>query len=290
MARITDAIIGGKSYGAGATQPMTDLTLGGQHGWAPEYTEWVSNQGYVPKPLICKLLEAPKFMQLMPEPQKWVETLRALVELHPVKISGLNAGLTVEFDEHPVGGAGEMQQEVVDVKRERSKPTFEWIEKYGNPIQTFLHYWIQYGMMDPDTKFALIATLAGRNPNDDMLADWFTMSCAFFEPDPTHRRIVKSWICTNMMPSGTDTIEGERDLTTARSVKKISVEFSSIAQFGLGSNVYCQKLLDAINITNANPYLRPSFIQDIAADVKSTVKGYENNINTLAKSTVPGIR
>ena len=43
-----------------------------------------------------------------------VETLKALVELHPKSIEGLNSTLRVEWAETPFGGAGEMQQDVTE--------------------------------------------------------------------------------------------------------------------------------------------------------------------------------
>lgn len=288
MSRLTDAILGGRAFGRGAHQPMVDLTFGGQGGYAPNLVEWVSNQAYTRRNLIPILLEAPRFFSLMPEPQKWVDTLRSLVELHPRTIEGFKAALTVEFEEHPVGGAGEVQHEFTDVKREKSDPVFTYIEKYGMPIQTFLSHWIQYGMMDPETKFALIGTLTGQRP-DDMLADWYTMSCLFIEPDPTHRKVVKSWVSTNMMPKGTGDIIGKRDMTVATELNTLNIEFTALSQFSLGTSVFAQKILDSINIARANPYMRPSFIQNISSDVAASVESYANGVNKLAASALPGL-
>lgn len=289
MSRITNAILDQKAFGRGSSQPMLDLTYGGQHGYAPNLTEWVSNQAYVRRNLIPILLEAPRFFQLMPEPQKWVETLKSLLELQCRTIEGFNAALTVELDEHPVGGAGEMQQEVTDVKRARSEPSFTFVEKYGMPIQTFLSQWIQYGLMDPDTKYALVGTLEGQKP-EDMLADWYSASVLFMEPDPTHKKVVKSWITTNFFPKGTGEIIGKRDLTSASEVLNLTVEFTGISQYGLGANLFAQQILDSINSTNANPYLRPSFIQSISSDVAAATEGYKKNVEDLGSAAVPGLR
>jgi len=289
MSRITNAILDQKAFGRGSSQPMLDLTYGGQHGYAPNLVEWISNQAYVRRNLIPILLEAPRFFQLMPEPAKWVETLKSIIELHCRTIEGFNAGLTVELDEHPVGGAGEMQQEVTDVKRARSEPSFTFVEKYGNPIQTFLSQWIQYGLMDPDTKYALVGTLSGQKP-DDMLADWYSASVLFLEPDPTHKKIVKSWVTTNFFPKETGEIIGKRDLTSASEVLNLTVGFSGISQYGLGTNIFAQKILDTINMTNANPYLRPSFISDITSDVAAATEGYKKNVEDLGSKAVPGLR
>lgn len=289
MSRITDAILANKAFGNGSTQPMLDITYGGQQGWAPNLTEWVSNQAYVRRNLICVLLEAPRFFSVMPDPQKWVSSLKSLMELHCKSIEGFNAGLTVETDEHPVGGAGEFQQEVTDVKRARTEPSLTFVEKYGMPIQTFLHNWITYGLMDPDTKYAMVGTLSNQRP-DDLLADWYSMSCLFLEPDPQHRKVVKSWVTTNMFPKETGEIIGKRDLTTASEVLNLTVPFTGISQFSMGTNLFAQQILNTINMNNSNPYLRPSFIQNISADVNAAVDGYKKGIEDLGKSAVPGIR
>jgi hypothetical protein len=290
MTRITNSLVT-TGWATGATQPMLDFSYGGQHGYSPNLTEWVSNQAYIRRNLICILLEAPGFFQLMPNPEIWVRSLKSLVELHARTIEGFNAALTVEFAEHPVGGAGEMQQEVTDVKRVRTEPVFGFVEKYGRPIQTFLEMWIRYGMMDPDAKIAMAGTLNSKavaptrggyqgqsagslavtngRPND-LLADWSTMTCLFIEPDNLHQSVVKSWVTTNMMPRETGPIEGKRDLTSASELLELSIPFTGISQYGLGVNKLAQAILDSINITNAVPFLHDAFIHKAQAAVATT--------------------
>jgi hypothetical protein len=277
-------------------QPILDLTMGGQHGWSPVLKEWISNQAYVRRQLIPILLEAPEFFKFMDAgdgANKWVATLRALVELHPRTIEGFSAGLTVELDEHPVGGGGEMQQEFTDVKRARSEPVFTFTEKYGMPIQAFLYNWITYGLMDPETKTAMVGTLEGSNGNADsyppnMLASWYSMTMMFIEPDPTHRKVQKAWITTNMFPKGTGEIIGKRDLTTASEVLNLNVEFTGVSQYNLGTVLAAQEILDWINITNANPYLREAFVSAIGTDVltgtESVKTGFQTGVTNLATS------
>jgi len=291
MARLTDAILGGQGAGVGyavnANQPMLDLSHGGQQGWSPNLVEWISNQAYVRRNLVCIMLEAPKLFTLLPNPEKWVQSLKSLMELHVRTIEGFNAGLTVELDEHPVGGAGEMQQEVIDVKRARTEPVFGFVEKYGRPIQTLLDYWIRYGLMDPDTKFALAATL-GQAPSD-MLADWYSMTCLFFEPDPTHSKIVQAWVTTNMFPKGNGEVIGKRDLTSASELNNLSIEFTGVSQYGIGVNVFAQNILNQINIKNADPFMRPSFIQNLAADVQAANIGYKQEAELVGSEAVSSL-
>jgi hypothetical protein len=284
MSRVTDALLGGKAFSGGHTQPMLDPTFGGQMGYSPDLREWVSNQAYVRRNVFCLLLEAPRFFRQMPNPDVFTRILRAMVERHPRTIEGLQSGLTVTTDETPVGGAGEMQEEVTDVKRARSQPVFTLDEKYGRPFQTFLGDWITYGLMDPNTKVANIGTMT--NKPTDMLADQYAATMIFIEPDPTHQKVVKSWLCTNMFPKGTGDIVGSRDLTAAMQMSQLSIEFSALTQVGTGVDIFAQKLLDNIIITNANPNLRPAFINEISADVASQASGYKAQVEDLSRTAI----
>lgn len=299
MTRVIDGLILNKDEGFSqgkAKQGMIDIRKGGMFGFAPNLSEWVSNKAYIARPVIPILLEAPQFFQQMANPELWVGTLKALVELHPQTIEGLNGSLEVEWDEHPIGGAGEMQQEAIDVKRVRTEPTFTFIEKDGRPIQTFLDWWIRYGIMDPNTKTSMLGTLPVDKIPKDYLSSWYTMTMAFIEPDITHSRVIKSWIVANMMPKTNGEVLGKRDLTTPGEILKLNIPFSGIAQFNEGTNAVCQDILDGINIRGANPAMQTAFFlrSDLAADrtdadVNAAKEAsYSIDAEQVGKNTVAG--
>ena len=266
-----------------------DLRLGGRGGYAPVLAEFINNQAYIRKPLIPILLQYPKFFDLMPNPNIWIETLKAIVELHPKSIDGFNAGLQVDTDTHPVGGGGELQHEVVNVKRQPSEPSFTYVEKYGMPIKTFFYYWITYGLQDPDTKFALVNTLDSNNiKNFDLTAEQYSMTMLFIEPDPTHTKVLKSWVTTNMFPIDSLDIIGKRDLPAGSELDEFSIKFSGISQFSLGTNSFAQSILEASqkNLVNSNPYYRKSFLNGKDANITDTSNGYETNIEKLHSNIV----
>lgn len=288
MSRLSDAIISG-AYSRDLDKPMLDTAFGGQQGWAPNLTEWVSNQAYVSRPVICLLVEAPKMFTVMPDSQKWIASLKALFELHARSIEGLSAGLTVDTDEHAIGGAGEQQEEIVNVTRERSQPRITWVEKYGRPIQSFLDYWIRYGMMDPETKFALLGTRGNSNVRD-LLADWYGATCLFIEPDPLHQTVDKAWLTTNMFPKSTGEITAKRDLTSSQEILTLDIEFAGISQVGLGVNKFAQELLNAINIRNSDPFMKSAFKAGIDADVmRENQHSYKGWTEEVAKQTVTNL-
>ncbi len=286
MSRLSDAILqSNQAYAAGRRNPMLDLSPGGQMGFAPDYTQWVSNQSYIRRNLFALLVEAPRGFGFLNNGDKYIGVLKSLVELHPLSIDGLQAGLEVETSETPVGGGGQRMQHFTNVTEAQSNPVFRFDEKYGMPVAAFFRSWITHLMMDPHSKVANIGTLAGNKPTD-MLADMYSATMIFIEPDPTHSKVVKSWLCTNMFPTGTGEIVGRRDLTAAGEQTTYDITFTALTQFGLGVDQFAQTLLDGINITGANPYLRPAFINDISADVKAAAAGYENQAEALGASAM----
>jgi hypothetical protein len=285
MSRLADAILqSGTAFAQGKKAAMLNPIYGGQHGLAPDLSEWVSNQAYVRRNLICLLVEAPKGFQYLPNPDQWVATLRAAVELHAISIDGLNQTLDVETTETPVGGGGEVQEDFVDVKRQRSQPVIRIPEKVGMPFANFFGGWIRNLIMDPDTKYPAIATLAKVPP--DMLADMYSATMLFIEPDALHDKVVKSWLVTNMYPKNSGEITGRRDLTAAHEAVTHDINFTGIAQSGVGVDDFAQKVLDGMKITGANPYLRPAFVDKISADLTSTQKSYSRGVADLAANAI----
>ncbi len=285
MTRKTSQLLGDQAFGSQLSQYVNDPTYGGQGGWANDFTQWLNNQAYVSKQVIAIVLEAPGFFNQMTNPNKWVEILRAMFETHVRTIEGLNSGLEVEFDEHPVGGAGEVQHEVVNVRRTQSAPVIGVVDKVGLPFQNFLRCWIQYGMMDPDTKYALASNLEGKEFRP-WTADMYTATVLFIEPDAAHNRVNRAWLSTNMMPHGNGEETGRRDLTAAGELLTLSIEFTALTQTGVGVRSLAQSLLDNMNRSNANPYLRPAFINNIDSDVAAAQDTYANTIATVADSAI----
>lgn len=279
MSRLADAILQG-GYSRGKSN-MLDLSYGGQNGFAPNLTEWVSQTHYVRRNIHCILLEAPRGFQYLPEPAFWISALKNMVEVHARTITGLNAGLEVSYSEVAVSGGGELFEDVTDVKRERSNVTFGFTDLYGRPMQTFVQNWILYLLGDPDNKIPMINTLTTVRPSD-MLADMSSATMLFIEPDPTHSKVAKSWIGTNMRPRLTGEIAGRKDLTAAGDLSEIDIGFTGVYQSGIGVDMFAQAILNSLNMNNANPNLRPAFAQGIASDVYVTGRGLAGNMNDLA--------
>ena len=283
--RLNDALIGNTAYGAGTKTAVLNIQHGGMNGFVPVVGEYVNNQQYIRRNLICLLVEAPKGFQYLPDATAWVNSLRSLVELHATRITGLNMTLEVETNETPVGGGGQFQEDPTDVKESRSQITFSWNEKYGIPIYRFHAGWIRNLIMDPNTKTAAINTLATTKVTD-MLADMYTATMAFIETDPTHSQVVKSWLVTNMFPKSSGEQVGQKDVSGAGEQVNYDIPYAGIAQFGLGIDVFCQTLLDGINITGATAFNRPAWLTSLSSDVSAATTSYSQEVANLAATAI----
>ncbi len=290
MARLKQTILGQTVQGEDRQNAagMLDVSQlqSGQNGHHTDFAGYVSNAAYVRRNLIAVLIEAPTGFKHLPEPKKWVATLKNLIELHPNSIEGLNATLTVEYVEEAVGGAGEMQETASNVTRERSLPVFNWTEKYGKPINAFFTAWISNLIMDPETKIPNVMSREGQDPVTDILPDFHGMTVLFIEPDPTHTGVVEAWLSTNMSPKSGGEVIGARDKTAAGELTQYSIEFTALTQTGVGVRKLAQRYLANLNTTGTNPNVSDAFLKDIAEDVKGAEVGYSESLDAMAANSV----
>ena len=286
MGIISDAVVSKDNLYAGSSAAL-NLAHGGQNGVhnkigtiidGKNYDEWMSNQAYVSRNIIPIVLRYPKFFDLLPDSKKWIEAYKALIELHPLTIEGLTSGLTVETDEHAVGGSGEMQEEITDVKRARSTVSFTYKEKAGKTIQKLLDYIIRYGYMDPDVKRPLVVNLLSDDDfktkvGDMYTADFYTGTVLFIEPDITHKYVVDAWLTTNMFFKSNGDRTGKRDINSAGAGIDLSIESSGITLNNKAVTVLAETILGKITTLGEIPDESMVVPQ---VDVDATLKGIDN--------------
>lgn len=287
MARSDKTLIGEEAYGImGGNPNASNLDLGGYFGWSPDLANFLSEQAYVRKPLEIVVIEAPKMFSLFPNPEKWYAAYRNLLERKVTRAEGFEQGIEVVLDEHNVGGAGEMHQEPVDVKRARTQPQLSFVEKYGRPIQRMIDIMTRYGIMDPDSKFPMMATLAANVPTDQ-LADWYSGTILAYEPDPVHQRVDKAWLTTNFFPQNNGQVSGVRDLTQQSELLRLTIPFTGISAVGNGITAFATEIMKATSIVNANPFNKQAFIKEISADIKAAATaGFGADITETSKNVV----
>lgn len=247
---------------------MIDPVFGGQNGRSPSLgyddngtlkSQWISNQGHVSRNIVAVVLQAPEFFNYMQSPEKWVETLKSLWELHAESIEGLNGSLTVETAEHPIGGAGEQQEEVTNVTRERTTLSLTTKDKMGKPFQTFLDMWIRWGIMDPDTKDPLVSTL--RDIDLGLYtANNYSATILFFEPDITNKWPVEAWLCANVFPKSKGELTGKKAITEGGELVELSIEWSSITVSDNSVKALAQSIMNDMSVFSQLPTNQPLFV------------------------------
>lgn len=294
MARLINTVMDPKAqtaYGRGRLPPVLTMAQQGQFGQQVEMAGYVSSTPYVRKNLIVKVLEVPRGFNDLDEPQDWIAAYKSLIETHAKRVEGFQAQLTVDVVSTPFGGAGEEIESPSDVKRQRSSPSFTWVDKYGRPIATFWDQYIMELIGDPISKTPNVMTRAQmRNVKlPDLLPDYIGGTIIVFEPDPTFTLVDKAWLVTNFWPKSGAPVEGIRDLTSSGDMSEFSIEFANICQVGLGVNKLAQRLLNEMNLTGTNPNNRDAFIQAVdpllGNGIASAV-GYTEQMDRVARETV----
>lgn len=283
--RLNDAVISSKAHVQHAQAVAVDIRQGGQNGAMTDFRGFVSNAAYVRKNVIPFLIEAPRAFRYMGNEEVWVGTLKSLIELHARSIEGLNMTLQVDFQDNAVGGAGEVQSDWSDTKRTPSTPTFSWVDKYGLVINQFFEAWITGLLGDPITKYPTVISQGTDSP-PDWLPDMRSATVLFVEPDPTHTKVQRAWLCCNMMPKTAGDAIGSRDLTQGGQFAEYSIEFTAMTQVGAGVNLFALKVLQSLNLSGLNPNLQQAFINDISADVQAQNVGYQYQVDTVARSKI----
>lgn len=286
MTRLADAILNGQAMAYGRRTPMVDPKYGGQNGAAPNLAQWVSSSKYRPQQARVVLWEAPRGFASMPNGDYYINTLKAMFELHTRRWSGFSSTLEVSASEVAVGGANEMFQTPNKVTRNRTNITSEIDDLYGRPFQNFLEDWIFYLIGDPDTQTPMINTIADVKV-PDMLADMYGCTILTYLPDPTNTKVDKAWLSTNVFPMSAGENNGERDLTSAREAEALSITWSGVTQTGRGVEMLAQAVMDSMSLTNANPMMRKAFADQIDPNVASVKQGsYATDLSNMVNSAV----
>lgn len=245
--RIAESIYKSTQVNAGSS-PVLNLNLGGLMGAMPRFGymdpgnknhfgEWLNATPYVRENVIPVLLSYPKFFNLMPDPERWIGILKAVMEVQAQSIDGLRSTLSVASDTVAASGAGDEFGVPINVTKERSQPSYTWKERMGRPYTKFFNMWAEYGIMDPYTKRAKALRylgdpkniLDGNNEFIMWTPEWYSCSVLYIEPGNQFTTVEKAWLCFNMYPDGSlGTVEGKRDITSNKDTLDVSITFQAI--------------------------------------------------------------
>lgn len=270
------------TYATGVRRRVADLRYGGQMGYSPDFSTWVNFHPYVSRNLIPILIEPPLGFRSLPNADVWIGALRSMVEVMPMSIQGFNAELTVNTQTTPFGGGGEEFDSYVNVKRQKPDIQFTWTERVGMSIFRFHDAWIRYFIMDPNTKNATINTIPNSQLSD-LMADQYSMTMLFIEPDELHRFVNQAWLVTNMFPKSSGQNTAKMDRANDMEKRELTIGYTGISQYGAGVDDFAQMILNEISIIGADPHGREAFMRDISGYVRDLIgQGYETSAEDIA--------
>ena len=290
MTEYVNRILGRQGFAKDAISPVVDLRMGQQMGFMPDFRNLPSNTPYTRKPMIPILVQAPLAFDYLEGGQLLKDTLKVLVEEHPLSIEGINLTMTPDFAETNVGGAGQKQKIVSNMMLAESSPSFNYQEKYGKAITRFYNYWYRVAMMNPDSKFPEILHMATTGMPEEILENFMSMTMLFIEPDPTHRYPVEAALVSNMMPTTGIPRELARNLPEGDQALQFSMEFTGVTEATDAVFDFAQEILNGISLTGVNPNNRPAAFDTISADLLTgSSPGYKESIIKAAAAQV-GLR
>lgn len=290
FARPSNTLMEQKAFGRGRYAPMINPGTGGQGGHLPDWPAYLTNTPYVRRNMVIRVLAGPRGFNYLPEPERWFQTLKAVLEIHPESVEGFNAGLEVEVRDVSYGGAGERQEAIANVTRARVEPVFNYVEKYGRPFTTFFERWVTELLMDPNTKYPNIVTrVNAATANIDLLPDFTSATIIAFEPDPTFTKIDKAWIVADLKPKGTLVpVEGKRDIHNGGDLVEFSINMTGIAQIGAGVDIVAQSLLSEMISLTVNPLAMPALTEKPDGNIAGLSPGYKEKLEEASKQAIPG--
>ena len=269
---------GGNLFDAIKDAPMMDVSKGGQNGFRHKIggiddkknvVELHSDTKYTSTQVIPVLIQVPKGFELFQNHESWIDSLKHIVEVRPESITGLKGTLTVNFTENTVSGAGEIYSQPVNVLRERTVVEFTWKDIVGRPIQKLLIAWIEYLMMDPDTKVPKMNKV-GNYVTDSWTTDYQTMTMLFIEMDVAHRYVDKAWLVTAMMPTTSGPIEARRNYQEDATILELVIPFTGVAESTQEVVLLAESIISTMTYIRSDTDFQPLSVKGRGINVRES--------------------
>jgi hypothetical protein len=271
------AFINNQAYASGNSAPMLDLTMGGQHGYHPNFAQLTNSTGYQPQDLIPLLVLPPRGFTFLPQREKWTAALKSLIEVQSKQITGLRSGITTESSDRAVGGGGHQIREAGKSTEAMSTPTHVWDVNYNKGISNFWERYKRLLINEPITRQPGVMSLGGTLPTDRLI-DFYAFTTLYIEPDPTKQFALDAWLCVNSWPLTSGELEYQMDPTTGQPVPELSIEMACTPIRDDGIKAVAQDFLSKINYTNAGPMQRKAVVDTVDSSIKAVSKGYLEDI------------
>ena len=283
--RLSTVLFADRVFHQNLTHPMADIRRGGQFGWHHDMQGIVNSTPHVSNNVICRVLASPRGFDYVPSsPEVWHGAWKALFELHPTSIEGLNKTLKPNWNGEAWGGSGEQIEVPVGMTREASDITFTINEKYGLPVTHMVEQYHRLFVMDEDTKHPGIAMLVDEIP--DGLLDFYTWTMIFIEPDRYMQFAQRAWIIANMAPKTSANVESKRDKTSDQSTLNITLNMTGVAQVGFAVDQVANNILRSMRQTQADPMRAPAYMQGPTGDLADRDVGFQEMMEQAQRDMI----
>jgi len=274
-------LIPGKQATAAST---LHLTHGGQNGAMHDPQSLSSTQGYVPQKLIAVLIAAPKaYSFLDPETaEQYTATLKNLVEVLPLEITGLDSTVTYEFGEVKAGHSGEVVEHIIGAQRARSTPSFRWAEGINRSIGKFFGETGRLLLQDEVSGVAGIVAEPGFKAGYTLLQEDRSFSVLFIEPDSSQKGVVDAWFCTNMMQKTGGDVIGKREVGGTAEVGEITIETTAYTMVGNVVNAMAGAYLSKLDLSGLRPLDLTAFVKQNDSETSTDEVGISPDVAAVA--------
>lgn len=269
--------------------PIMDLSKGGQNGAMMMPHEIAYSAGYAKQRVIPVVMALPDAIRYLPDAAYVRKTLKSLLEVHAMRIDGLNQTEELEFDEKAIGNAGEMFETAVRNARQRSNVSYTWGERKNQSIGHFFRYLNRMLILDADLGVPGITALDSyiQAGSPSLMPSDQSATMMFVEPDETMRNVVHVWMQTNFMPKGHGEIVGRRETHYTSEVPEIQIDFTGTGMPpGETLNRLGKAYLESLQLNNLRPTESKPFVNGISADVQAAATGFKDKMESVINSTL----
>lgn len=277
----------GRGIAAGSNEPVLSLTKGGGvGGLVSDTNNYIQNALYLKRKLICVVLNTPLGFDLLPNPEMWHQSLKAIMEVHSKSITGIQSSLELEYAESQIAGDGGMIREISNATRAQSTPAHVVQERRGKPVAKVIDEgWILNLLMDPLLKRPRVLALS--DEAIDLMPDKTSMTCLYFDTDHTFRYVSEAWLITDMRPENGTVVEGTTDIAAGSEALEHTLSFNGFQMVGAHIKALAQRELDRINEAGLpNPDYMPAIMDERAPAMAGSSTGYVEDAAKMAETFI----
>ena len=269
-------------------QAMLNAASSGQHGYAANNYRYVQEEPYVSERPYCAVLSTPQAFSSIPGAENFHAVLRNCMEARSRSWSGVSARTSIEYVDVTWQG-GQTLSAPSGGTRQFGSITHELLDLRGEEISRMIDVWQEYILHDPVIRHPKIITIPGYT--GDLLLDERSMSCIYFEPDPTFREVRRACLVLAMMIKEGPQYEMAYSVDdTAGKTREISMEFTGLYEWNTyAAKTIARNVMQRMALYNPNGKSTPVGFGSVSATLDTVEGGIINIMEDESKAVeIPG--